>query len=446
MVSHLSIEGVIRFIGETHFNPKHVLYGLELKKPKGTHNGTVDDRTYFQCPSPNSLCGIFVNSSQMTLKSKKKKKIKSTKRGKPKKSKNGTSITLKRSVSENALAEPPRARPITRYQIETNRKRCSLLTRAYCHILQDNLSSDKWTKSQCKSQIPTIMELICNQYLLQNVTVNDFERIRDLGKGGFATVKLVKYIQNGDGDQQFAMKSVSKKLIAKKKMAKQLFTERDALLHLNHPLIVQLFWTFHDETYFYFVQEFCSGGDLMELLIERDTLNEKMTKQYISELAVAVDVVHGAGYVHRDIKPENILLTRSGGADGICHIKLCDFGSAARLKPGKLLYELQGTPDYVSPEMLERKGYGMECDWWALGIILFQCLCGYTPFGETSPKQTCMNIVNHSRTLMIATHTALRRNARDCIRQLVCSRESRMGFDEIKKHSFFVGVDWDGIK
>ena len=145
--------------------------------------------------------------------------------------------------------------------------------------------------------------------------------------------------------------AVSKKMVKKKKMQKQLILERDVLLHLDHPLIVDLFWTFHDDTYFYFIQEFCSGGDLMNALIERETLSETLTKRYISELAMAINAVHEAGYIHRDIKPENVLLTASG------HIKLCDFGSAARFE-GKCLFEILGTPDFVATEMLERRGYG----------------------------------------------------------------------------------------
>jgi len=193
----------------------------------------------------------------------------------------------------------------------------------------------------------------------------------------------------------------------------------------------------------------------MKILMQYETLDDKDTGFYVSEIASVINYLHTKGYVHRDIKPDNVLIDKSG------HIKLCDFGSAAYYQPQdcdndvvprksrknkKLLYRIVGTPDYVAPEVLSKKGYGFECDWWGLGVIMFECLCGYPPFYAGSPKQTCRNILNYSRTLHIPNDADVSTNAKDCILKLLCSWQSRMNFERLSKHSFFRKIKWNQLQ
>lgn len=105
-----------------------------------------------------------------------------------------------------------------------------------------------------------------------------------------------------------------------------------------------------------------------------------------------------------------------------------------------------GTPDYIAPEVFAQSGYGKECDWWSLGVIMYECLVGYPPFYAEEPMQTCRKIVNWKRTLTFPPEAKLSSAAEDLIRNLITSSGKRFTFEQIKAHEFFKGVTWDTAK
>ncbi|XP_074978732.1 myotonin-protein kinase isoform X7 [Caretta caretta] len=278
---------------------------------------------------------------------------------------------------------------------------------------------------------------------------DDFEILKVIGRGAFSEVAVVKMKRTS---QVYAMKIMNKWDMLKRGEVSCFREERDVLVNGDKRWITQLHFAFQDENYLYLVMEYYVGGDLLTLLSKfGDCIPLDMARFYLAEMVMAIDSIHRLGYVHRDIKPDNILLDRCG------HIRLGDFGSCLKLREdGTICSSVAvGTPDYLSPEILQAvedgsHSYGTECDWWSLGVFAYEMFFGHTPFFADSIVETYGKIIHfkeHFRFPLSAPDVP--DDARALIQGLLCPRETRLGRNgvrDFREHPFFAGVDWEGLR
>ncbi|XP_052512907.1 myotonin-protein kinase isoform X3 [Budorcas taxicolor] len=321
-----------------------------------------------------------------------------------------------------------------------------LLLGVYQELGASDLAQDKYVADFLEWVEPIAARL--KEVRLQR---DDFEILKVIGRGAFSEVAVVKMKQTG---QVYAMKIMNKWDMLKRGEVSCFREERDVLVNGDQRWITQLHFAFQDENYLYLVMEYYVGGDLLTLLSKfGERIPAEMARFYLAEIVMAIDSVHRLGYVHRDIKPDNILLDRCG------HIRLADFGSCLKLRGDGTVRSLVavGTPDYLSPEILQAVGggpgtgsYGPECDWWALGVFAYEMFYGQTPFYADSTAETYGKIVHYREHLSLPlADTGVPEEARDLIQQLLCPPEVRLGRNgagDFRKHPFFFGLEWDNLR
>ncbi|KAF9582515.1 hypothetical protein BGW38_000111 [Lunasporangiospora selenospora] len=433
----------------------------------------------------------------------------------------------------------------------------------YYHRLLTNPSGRSRRRLQLERQLETLGlseqdKAVMRQEWMENeteymrlirdkISMNSFLILKTIGHGAFGVVKLVQEKETG---LYFAMKVMRKADMLKKGQEGHVRAERDLMTAASESAIwiVKLIYSFQDADHLYLVMEYMSGGDLLNLLIEKDIFEEDFAKFYVAEMVLCIEEAHKLGYIHRDIKPDNFLFNKEG------HIKLSDFGLAtdfhwvhdtayyesqrrdllrktgidientetlrSRKKPQntktalawnlddedfapssgpppnqsiltwrdrnrkKMAFSVVGTNNYMAPEVLRGTGYDRGCDWWSLGVIMFEMLYGYPPFISKSRHTTRLKIINWRQTLRFPAKPKVSREVQDLIEKLICEKEFRLGrsppvnnsnkrwstvsphlmqqqqqllsqslnsqglgdASEIKSHPWFKDIDWNNLR
>uniref|UniRef100_A0A8C7R0P6 non-specific serine/threonine protein kinase n=1 Tax=Oncorhynchus mykiss TaxID=8022 RepID=A0A8C7R0P6_ONCMY len=273
------------------------------------------------------------------------------------------------------------------------------------------------------------------------VKLDDFDRVKMIGRGAYGEVQLVRHKAS---QKVYAMKKLSKFEMIKRSDSAFFWEERDIMAFSNSPWVIQLCCAFQDDRHLYMVMEYMPGGDLVTLTMNYD-MPEKWARFYTAEVVLALDTIHSMGFIHRDVKPDNILLDQNG------HLKLADFGTCMKMDSMGMVHcdTAVGTPDYISPEVLNSQGgdgyYGRECDWWSVGVFIFEMLVGDTPFYAESLVGTYGKIMDHKNNLNFPDDVQMSNDAKDLICAFLSDREVRLGrngVEEIKRHPFFRNDQW----
>ncbi|KAK7202985.1 AGC/NDR protein kinase [Myxozyma melibiosi] len=308
----------------------------------------------------------------------------------------------------------------------------------------------------------------------------DFDIITQVGQGGYGHVYLAR---KADTKEICALKVMKKSLLFKLDETRHVLTERDILTAANTPWLVKLLYAFQDKEKIYLAMEYVPGGDYRTLLNNTGVLSPRHARFYISEMFCAVESLHKLGYIHRDLKPENFLIDASG------HIKLTDFGLSAgslsrervesmrvkldavkstrvthrtiserqnlyrSLRETDLNYanSIVGSPDYMALEVLEGKQYDFTIDYWSLGCMLFETLCGYPPFAGANMNETYSNLRCWKdvfrRPIYDNNQYAFSDRTWDLLTKLINDQTNRLhSFQEVQNHAYFSEIDWTHIR
>jgi cGMP-dependent protein kinase len=270
-----------------------------------------------------------------------------------------------------------------------------------------------------------------------NLVLEDLLIIKLIGKGThrnvFLAVHKVKKVL-------FAVRTFTKKRIHAYKLEESLKREKNILGLVDHEFAMKLVTTLKDSKRVYFVCEFVKGMDLYDVMRKMSVVSENDSKFFVSCLLVILEFIHEKDIVFRDLKPENIIIDEDG------YLKLIDF-SSSKITASRT-YTIIGTPHYVAPEMILRKGYSISVDYWSLGVILYELLYEQVPFGyeEVDPLNIYSSILQSK--LSFPNQSQFSGESKSFIKLLLnkdpSARLSR-GFNDFKNHSWFRTIDWHDI-
>eukprot|EP00127_Corallochytrium_limacisporum_P006634 Clim_evm13s232 gene=Clim_evmTU13s232 len=206
-------------------------------------------------------------------------------------------------------------------------------------------------------------------------SIENWDLVRTLGTGSFGRVMLARRPENKAS--YFALKILRKDRVVKTKQVEHTLSEKSMLAAVQHPFIIQYFTCWQDTRNLYIVLEYVNGGELFTHLHRQGRFNSKTAAFYVGQVVLAFEYLHSLDIVYRDLKPENLLLDSSG------YLRVVDFGFAKRVT--NRTWTLCGTPEYLAPEIILSKGYGTAVDWWAVGILTYELMCGGAPFVDQNP-------------------------------------------------------------
>ncbi|CAF3759904.1 unnamed protein product [Rotaria sp. Silwood1] len=250
----------------------------------------------------------------------------------------------------------------------------------------------------------------------QIIKLEDFQLERTIGMGVFGRVMLAKY-----ENKTLALKIMEKQSIVELGQVEHILSEKRILQAINFPFIVSLVYSFKDNAHLYLALEFASGGEMFVYFRRVEKFPEDQVRFYTAQIVLILEYLH--------------YLT-----DG--YLKLTDFGLAKVVHDRT--FTLCGTPEYLAPEIIMGKGYNKSIDYWALGILIYDLVAGFSPFQDEDPMKIYTNILRG--TFNLPEHFSS--DLIDLIHKLLHCHPAkrygnlRNGVNDIKNHPWFSSIDW----
>uniref|UniRef100_A0A8C5IYK9 Serine/threonine kinase 32A n=1 Tax=Junco hyemalis TaxID=40217 RepID=A0A8C5IYK9_JUNHY len=273
-----------------------------------------------------------------------------------------------------------------------------------------------------------------------DVTFDHFEILRAIGKGSFGKVCVV---QKTDTKKMYAMKYMNKQKCVERNEVRNVFKELQIMQGLEHPFLVNLWYSFQDEEDMFMVVDLLLGGDLRYHLQQNVRFQEATVKLFICELVLALDYLQSRHIIHRDIKPDNILLDERG------HVHITDFNIATMLTKESPVTTIAGTKPYMAPEMFSSTkptSYSFAVDWWSLGVTAYELLRTRRPYHIRSSASPG-DIARVLRTAAVAFPAAWSPGMVGLIRKLLeLNPEKRFSqLKDIQSFPYLSDVNWDAV-
>lgn len=274
----------------------------------------------------------------------------------------------------------------------------------------------------------------------RKVKIGDFNLVKLVGKGSFGKVFLVTTKQENN---VFAMKALKKDVVLQDDDVECTMLERDVCkLGNSNPYLTKLYCTFQNEEFLFFLMEFLNGGDLMFHIVESKKFSEDRARFYAAEILCGLKFLHTEGIIYRDLKLDNVLLDSRG------HCKISDFGMCKKIPKDGKTHTFCGTPDYIAPEILQGHYYNFSVDYWSFGVLLYEMLTGYSPFHGEDEEELFKSIQYND----VPYPNNISESSISCVKMLL-ERDplKRLGmksspYGRIRKHPFFIKIDWQRLK
>ncbi|XP_007191028.1 serine/threonine-protein kinase 32B isoform X1 [Balaenoptera acutorostrata] len=276
----------------------------------------------------------------------------------------------------------------------------------------------------------------------EEVNFDHFQILRAIGKGSFGKVCIV---QKRDTKKMYAMKYMNKQKCIERDEVRNVFRELQIMQGLEHPFLVNLWYSFQDEEDMFMVVDLLLGGDLRYHLQQNVHFTEGAVKLYICELALALEYLQRYHIIHRDIKPDNILLDEHG------HVHITDFNIATVVKGTEKASSMAGTKPYMAPEVFQvyvdgGPGYSYPVDWWSLGVTAYELLRGWRPYEihSATPIDEILNMFKVERVHYSSTWC---KGMVALLKKLLTkdpkSRLSSLG--DVQSAPYLADMNWDAV-